>query len=387
MLVEAGGGMPLRATYVHRVSASLSDVLLADAGGTFETNCSGPFARSSNTCCAAKPEIEAAALTSARPNRSAAPGNELRRLADKTQAPFVSTNLHDSQSRNIATTHRIVERGATRVAILGVLSPKFAAAGQIIDDPAESVLRLVPTLKGQYDVLLVLAYLPEDELEALAARVPEADLVVGGPTRQSIAPRRTGPTVWGATTNKGKFLVHLERPVKGAPWDGKIVELGTEFEDDANQLANLKAFREELARSDFSAAQTGFSPSLSANPPAGFQVVGTPACQACHADDCESWKTSRHGHAWQTLLDDKTPMSIRIVSIATPPVTDCLEDSLRCGLVVPTGWTSAAKTATARRRRTLANHRSRHSTTHATAASLATTTKTVPSSTTNRSGR
>ena len=58
----------------------------------------------------------------------------------------------------------------------------------------------------------MLAYLPEAELRQLAAELPEADLVVGGPTGQSIAPIRVGPTWLASATNKGKFLIQMETP-------------------------------------------------------------------------------------------------------------------------------------------------------------------------------
>ena len=51
---------------------------------------------------------------------------------------------------------------------------------------------------------------PEDELAALAASLPEADAVVGGPTGQPIVPRLVGPTVLAAATSKGKFAVRLQ---------------------------------------------------------------------------------------------------------------------------------------------------------------------------------
>src|SRR5439155_22891775 len=104
------------------------------------------------------------------------------------------------------------------------------------------------------------------------------DMVVGGPTRQSIAPRHTGPTVWAAATNKGKFLVQLERD-QAAKWQGKIVELGPELDDDPVQVANLQRFREELARLDFSADQTSFSSPLPADVPDDFRIAGTAPCR------------------------------------------------------------------------------------------------------------
>ncbi len=297
---KQAGGLLRRATYVRGIQVG-SDVLLADAGGA-------PGGTSPYDCAkfeaVLRGEVE---IQTAAHNIGAAEAElgaeSLRSLAEKTKAPFVSSNVRDEREQYLAATHRLVTRGTRRIAVLGVLSPKFARGGLRVDDPADAVLRLIPTLKGQYDVLLVLAYLPEDELEAFVARVPEADLVVGGPTRQSIAPRRSGPTTWAATTNKGKFLVHLEQTARGSAWGGKIVELSQDFADDATQVANLKRFRDELARADFSADQTGFSPSLPADLPADFHVAGTDACRSCHANDCQSWSGSRHGRAWKTLVE------------------------------------------------------------------------------------
>ncbi len=297
---KQAGGLLRRATYVQGLRAG-SDVLLAAAGGAPGGTSAYDRAK---FAAVMRGEVEMQTAAHNIGAAEAALGAEsLRDLAALTKAPLLSSNVRDAQGHDMAATHRIVTVGSSRIAILGVLSPKYDSAGIQIADPAEAVLRLITTLKGQYDVLLVLAYLPEDELEAFVARVPEADLVVGGPTRQSIAPRHTGPTTWAATTNKGKFLVHLERAASGSTWDGKIVELSEAFADEPAQAANLKRFREELARADFAASQTSFSQSLPTDLQPEFQIAGTDACQKCHANDCQTWSESRHGHAWQTLLD------------------------------------------------------------------------------------
>jgi predicted CXXCH cytochrome family protein len=155
-------------------------------------------------------------------------------------------------------------------------------------------------------VLVVLAYLPEDELQELAKSLPEADLVLGGPTRQPVAPRRSGPTTWAAATNKGKFLVHLRLPAGDKRWEGEIVELGTEWADEKQQIENLDRFHAELEKRDFAAAETGLVAALAENRPADFRVAGTHACQTCHATDCAQWSESAHGHAWTTLVDKRS---------------------------------------------------------------------------------
>jgi hypothetical protein len=172
-----------------------------------------------------------------------------------------------------------------------------------IDDPREALLATVAAHKGGYDRLVVLAYLPEEELRQLAASLPEADAVVGGPTGQSIAPQPAGATVLAAATNKGKFLVELDVPAAGAPgrWAGRVTEMGPELADDAGQLDNLRAYLAELGRRDFSAAEAGLAAPLPAGLPPDYRLTGNAACVSCHKADCASWEGSRHAEAWKTL--------------------------------------------------------------------------------------
>lgn len=300
---KQAGGLLRRATYVAGLRQS-ADVLLLDAGGA--PGGVSPYDRAK---FAAVLRGEAEMQTGAH-NIGAAEAalgvESLRELAESLRVPFVSSNVRDAQGQAFVGTHRLVTSGRQRVAVLGVLSPGFASRELQIDEPSEAVRKLLPTLKNQYDLLVVLAYLPEDELQAFVGRVPEVDIVVGGPTRQSIAPRQAGPTVWAAATNKGKFLVHLEQQAPRASWDGRIVELGPDIADDALQSQNLSRFRDELAHADFRSNQTGFSPDLPVDVPADFRVAGTEACVKCHRDDCDNWRETRHARAWQTLVEKRS---------------------------------------------------------------------------------
>ena len=133
----------------------------------------------------------------------------LAALATDTGIPWVSANAHDASGKPLAPPVRL---SGGRLAIVGVVSPKFATAAVRIDEPAEAVLRALGTVGGKYDAVVVLAYLPTDELEALAKSLPEVDVVVGGPTLQTIEPRCVGPTLLAAVTSKGKFIAHFRQP-------------------------------------------------------------------------------------------------------------------------------------------------------------------------------
>ena len=107
---------------------------------------------------------------------------------------------------------RVIPIAKRRVALLGVLSERYATAALRVAPPRQAVLEALRGAAGKYDAVVVLAYLPEEELRQFAEALPEADVVVGGPTGQPVSPKQTGPTLLTSATNKGKFLARLDAP-------------------------------------------------------------------------------------------------------------------------------------------------------------------------------
>ena len=180
---------------------------------------------------------------------------------------------------------------------------------------------------------MVLAYLPEDELRQFADALPEADVVVGGPTGQPVSPKPGRPHVAHLGHEQGKVSCPARRARRRVPperWTGSIVELNGQFADDAQQTANLAGFRAELARRDFTPAQTDFAEPLPADLPKEFAVAGIAACRECHEEDYQLWRKSKHAAAWKSL-GNAMPSPTRTVSAATRPVTACRAGSSRCG--------------------------------------------------------
>ena len=232
----------------------------------------------------------------------------LREIGRRLKAPFVSCNLRDAEGRLVADALRIVNVGSRRIALVGAISESFAGSGIAIDPPREAVLRTIESSAGAYDSLVVLAYMAGDELHELARSLPEADIVVGGPTGQAIAPQRLGPTLVAAATNKGKFLARFAAPLRAAEsrtaplaWQGAIVEMNDDWSDDERQQRNLEEFYAVLAKRDFTAADTEFAATLASGLPAEFRIAGSESCRACHAGDCKLWRDSAHARAWQSL--------------------------------------------------------------------------------------
>ncbi len=236
----------------------------------------------------------------------------LREISSELKAPFVSANIRPLDGSIVpAEPVRFATAGGRRYAIVGVCSPSFATKEIAIDDPASAVAKTVADVKGQFDALVVLAYMPQDELDQLAATVPEADAVIGGPTGQALVPRPVGQVLVGAATNKGKFLVRLDHDhtahgqQASTGWKGTVDEMGPSIADEEAQLANLQAYLAELEKLDYIASETGLVTPPPAHAPADYRIAGSTACISCHAAEHAQWASSKHAHAWETLVDHK----------------------------------------------------------------------------------
>jgi len=303
---KQAGGLLRRGTFVADLQQQ-HDVLVADAGGAAGGTSRYDVLKFTALC---RGEVAMGVAAHNLGQSELALGAEpLRQIAAETRIPFLSTNVRTVDGQVVATERMEIRIGTHRIGILGVIAPQFATQEFKIADPREAILQHTAGMRKHCDTILVLAYLPEEQLEALAATIPDVDLLIGGPTRQSIAPRKSGRTTWAAATAKGKFLVRLDsRPDSALTerWSGDLVEMGESLPDHSQQQANLRQFYDELAALDLPADATGFATRLPANIPAGFRIAGSDQCRQCHPKDCLAWEASSHARAWQTLVEKES---------------------------------------------------------------------------------
>ncbi len=225
---------------------------------------------------------------------------QLDRLADETGVTWLSANACRRDGRTIGEPFVLVEAAGRRVLLIGAVGPQYATPEIDVTPPRQALLDALREAGG-HDVLIVLAYLPEEQLRELAETLPEAHLIVGGPTGQPIPPRSLGPVLLASATNQGKFLARFDAPAGDAKFTGRIDELDGRYADDPEQTANLRRFYEDLRRRDVPASATSFAPRLPDGLPAGFSVAGSERCQPCHAEEHDVWKGSNHAGAWESL--------------------------------------------------------------------------------------
>lgn len=226
----------------------------------------------------------------------------LRQIASRMHFPFVSENTRDRSGRRVIENRRIVESAGVRVGIIGVVSPSFNTDEIIVDDPRQAVLDAGAAIKSHCDRLIVLAYMPEDELQKLAADLNGIGAIVGGAGDQAISPKATGAITLAAAGNYGKQVLEMRMPVgeTGVPWEGKLVEMNSAIADEGAQLTNIQRYLRALEAGDFSASQSGVRSSV---PAAEQAIAGSATCLKCHAADYNNWIGSRHARAFATLQE------------------------------------------------------------------------------------
>lgn len=292
------GGLPRRGTYLAQLRQT-EDVLYLDAGGAAAGT--SDYYREKFLAVLAGEAAMGIAVHNVGSAELELGIDALRAAATSHKINFVSANVRQKSGELAFNASHITMIGGQRVAIVGVLSQSFDKGNATITDPRDAVLAALQQIKGQYDRVLVLAYVPDTELNALASALPEADAVIGGPTGQAVAPHRAGPSLVGSATNKGKYVVRLSLPSDGkSAWTGESVELGARFADDSKQTELLKQYLSRLAQLDLPADQTGIVTTTAPADP-NYRVAGSASCVSCHKPDHAVWHGSRHSHAGATL--------------------------------------------------------------------------------------
>jgi hypothetical protein len=291
------GGLLRRGTYLSSLRSS-SDVIYVDAGGA--AGGTSDYHRAKFESILAGEMLMKIAAHNVGKSEALLGADYLRQAAKQSSVPFISANARDRSGTALFEASRIVEAGGKRVAIVGVLDPSYTTDDITIDDPRRAIATALASISGKYDSLIVLAYMPEQKLDELAANLPEADAVIGGPTGQAVPPRRVGPTLLASATNKGKFLIELKH---ASDWSGKIVEMNGGFSDDPAQLDNVRKYLARLEQADFRADQTGLAAPMAPNTPADYKIAGSASCIECHKTDDKLWHTSKHSHAVEVLRE------------------------------------------------------------------------------------
>lgn len=163
-------------------------------------------------------------------NRESHPRRELfaKKLED-APFPILCANLTARPGAPVPTVPWVeLERSGVRMAVMGLTVPMFtrkmwsqALCDYLYENPVETARCLARELRPRCDLLIALTHIGLREDEALAAAVPEIDLIVGGHTHADLtAPLQVGRTPVLHTTAYAAYLgrARLEQDAEGGRW-------------------------------------------------------------------------------------------------------------------------------------------------------------------------
>jgi hypothetical protein len=252
---------------------------------------------------------------------------QLRDLKSSSPTPIISANLLDKNSRQpIFDSYRIVQRGAFRVAMIGVLDPRAvenSGDGLAIGDMESGIERCLGELRGKADLIVLLAFADEAELTRLAQEFYECKVILGGKVSQPAQELvRQNRSLIYFVTNESRALGILRlRLLRGAALEvtgNEIRLLHDRIPQDATLHQLVQNYRDEIRHARLAVDDPN---NLGADAVPGVRTVatyvGTEQCLACHNSAAKVWKDSPHAHAFATLVDPKADADPKCIGCHT----------------------------------------------------------------------
>lgn len=232
MPADTPGGLARAATLVRQIRADMPNVLLLDAGDTIHGTPEEYFSGG---------QAIMAAMNAAGYNAATTGNHEFDFGLDKTKAcvaaasfPFLAANVRaasggqwDDLKDSIILNIDGVRVGVLGLATLDTITLHWPDSIKdiAIADPIETAKTLIPELRKQVDVLVVLSHLGDVEDAKLAQAVPGIDFVVGGHTHTPIKEWRwVGDTLITQAGGYASYLGRLDFIVKA---DGNACEIAS----------------------------------------------------------------------------------------------------------------------------------------------------------------
>ena len=236
------GGLARRGTYIEQLKSTAIPLIHLDAGDAFQATYQVNEASKAQVRAAAEIYLNTFQTMGLQAytvgDRDLALGIPLlKELAEKAAFPFLSANIQDEENAHVFEPSVLLEAGGLKIAVIGATTTLFVNKQQVtseykiqLNDPAEAVAAQVARWKAQgVELFVVLAHLNEGEVEKVAQRNPEVQLVLGGQSLRKQATLERSETAWVANAYmRGKNLSVLSLFVR----DGSLT-----FVDPNNQQA------------------------------------------------------------------------------------------------------------------------------------------------------
>ncbi|HEY2951817.1 MAG TPA: multiheme c-type cytochrome, partial [Verrucomicrobiae bacterium] len=211
--------------------------------------------------------------------------------------------------------YRIIQRGGFNIALVGVLDPhglgESLGHGLTVDKMETTLSKLLPTLRGKADIVILLAFTDETTLARLAQEFYELDLIIGGKVSQpSQHLQKENRSVIVFVTNESRALGALRAQILGrgklSVTEFQMLMLNDRIPEHPEVLALAEKYRGEVRNTrlhidDLSEKSDNLVPGVKVT--TGY--AGSESCLGCHPTAATSWEKSGHAEAFDTLMQAK----------------------------------------------------------------------------------
>ncbi len=248
----------------------------------------------------------------------------LKAQLKRTHLPMVCANLFEERTkRTMLEPYVIKQEGRAKVGLFGLMAKDVdlgpSKDSLYVEDPTAAAKRTVAELRKKgATVIVLLSQLGKVESEDLVTAVDGIDVVIVGhniPLLQKGRMIKNTVACYGGEQGQylGRTIVSLDARGHMATADNETFLLGPEVGENKEVAALVKGFEDsfneklrkiEKERAAKEAASATSSPD---------HYLGAEVCGRCHPSELAQWKTTKHSHAWQTLVDakkDATPECI-----------------------------------------------------------------------------
>jgi 5'-nucleotidase / UDP-sugar diphosphatase len=176
------------------------------------------------------------------------PLSQVKKLIAAAKYQLVSANLVERPSGKALVTPYVIRKvGPVRVALFGLMTKEAAtypAAKEGVDvkEEIESAKAIVPRLRKQADIVVLLSHAGEDTDERLGAEVPGIDVIVGGHSHSRLP---SGDFVWRGDDLKTNDVSGTVI-VQAYQWGGELGRLDLLFLKDAKGAWHVDRYRARL---------------------------------------------------------------------------------------------------------------------------------------------
>ena len=235
--------------------------------------------------------------------------------AGSQRSPFVSANVGlFGFDTGFTEKQQIVEAAGMKLGITSIFGKEYQKEINNSEiemvDPEVALAPLVPALKEQCDLLILLAHATMEESIELARKFPDFDLVVtaGGPPEPPPVPEKIEGTdtllIQVGTKGENATVLGIYEESRQAIRYQRVT-IDSRYPDSPGIRQLMALYQEQLRVTGLEGL--GIRPIPHASKEILGKFVGSQECKSCHEESYKVWKKSGHAKAWNTLVIQDPP--------------------------------------------------------------------------------